>query len=189
MILRFPWRVGWIAMAMLAGGAGGVLAHALPGSVLLLQHKGADLQLTIQFPLEDLIIAAPDLAALEDENPDDPLSQEMMDRLTSYLVRHLLVSEGGAPLPLILFDARLQSAYHDHLGHFMLVVSQWDVAMAGAEPASLMLKYDAVMHEVRNHRATVQWLAKDGEARQISEFGFFRAADGIPLDLLTSGRD
>jgi hypothetical protein len=181
------WRALLLALFALAGGAGGALAHALPGSVLALKQEGAELRLTIQFPLEDLLIAAPDLVALQEAQPDGPLPPELMEGLGGYLERQLSFSEGGAALPLKLSDARLQPAFDDHLGYFMLVVSQWEVAVPTNGVNSLLLKYDAVMHEVRNSRATVQWNAPDGTARPIAEFGFYDA-DGIPLDLRGAGQ-
>lgn len=187
MIWRCFLRSSLLAFAMLTGGAGNVLAHALPGSVLLLRQDGAELQLTIQFPLDDFIIAAPELAALKEVKADTPLSKEMADRLASYLGRHFSLTEGGAPLVLTLSHARIQTAYHDHLGHFMLIVSQWDATGIETEPSSLVLKYDAVMHEVRNHRATVRLLSQNSDARPIAEFGFFDAPKGIPLDLSATG--
>jgi len=44
-----------------------------------------------------------------------------------------------------------------------------------------------VMHEVRNHRATVRFLMQNRDARQIAEFGFLDAEKGIPLDLRATG--
>jgi hypothetical protein len=187
MIRQCLLRSSLLALVMLLGGATSVLAHALPGSVLLLRQDGAELQITIQFPLEDLVIAAPELAALEEAKADAPLPKEMTERLASYLGRHFSLTEGGTPLPLTLSDARIQPAYHDHLGHFMLVVSQWDAASTGTDPGSFVLKYDAVMHEVRNHRATVRLLSQNSDARPIAEFGFFDAGKGIPLDLSATG--
>jgi hypothetical protein len=37
----------------------------------------------------------------------------------------------------------------------MQVVSKWNVAATETVPSSLVLEYDTVMHEVRNHRAIV----------------------------------
>ncbi|PJE35847.1 hypothetical protein CVM52_15075 [Pseudooceanicola lipolyticus] len=175
-------RSSLFALAFLVGSIGSVLAHALPGSVLLLRQQGATLQLTVQFPVEDLIIAAPELAALEKMAADQPLPQEFAAALTRYLGRHLSVTEDGVPLTLKMTDARLQAAYHDHLGHFALLVSQWQMTGVRRDATPLVLTYDAVMHEVRNHRATVQWIEQNGDLRPISEFGYFDAADGIPLD-------
>ena len=67
------------------------------------------------------------------------------------------------------------------------IVTQWRTASIEIEPNSLVLKYDAVMHEVRNHRATVRFLMQNRDARQIAEFGFFDAEKSIPLDLRATG--
>ena len=189
---RLAWRacrVGLLALCVLVSGPGAVLAHALPGSVLLLQPQEAGLQLTIQFPLEDLLIAAPELAALEEATSEGPLRLETAELFNQYTQRHLSLTEDDTTLPLTLAEVRLQSTYHEHLGHFMLVISQWDVANVTSEPSSLVLNYDAVMHEVRNHRATVQWLAQDGALRQVAEFGLSRTEDGILLDSFKMASD
>ncbi|MBE3638113.1 hypothetical protein [Mangrovicoccus algicola] len=176
------WRSGLLALGALVGCAASVLAHALPGSVLLLREQGSSLELTVQFPAEDLIIAAPELSALEALPPSQPLPQELAAALARYLERHLSVTRDAAPLALTMTEARIQSAYHDHLGQFSLVVSQWHVTGTVDRSSRLVLTYDAVMHEVRNHRATVLWGEQNGELRPISEFGYLGAADGVPLD-------
>jgi len=187
MIWRCFIRASLLAYALFFGGAGSVLAHALPGSALLIRQDESELKLTIQFPLEDAIIAEPELAVLEGMKADEPLSHRMEDRLVSYLHHHLSLTAGGASLPLTLYDARIQTAYHDHVGHFLQIVTQWRAASIEIEPNSLVLKYDAVMHEVRNHRATVRFLMQNRDARQIAEFGFLDAEKGIPLDLRATG--
>ncbi len=179
MIRGVRWRPVLLALAVLVGSAGGVLAHALPGSVLLLRQQKERLRLTVQFPLEDLVIAAPELAVLEEVTPGDPLPQEMAARFGGYLLEHMELTGADGVLPLTLAGAVVQPAYHDHLGHFLLVVSEWDVT--GRAPT--VLNYDAVMHEVRSHRAMVQWVAGDGGARPVAEFGYFGADGGVPLDL------
>ncbi len=170
-----------LAVAVLAGSAGAVLAHALPGSVLLLRKQGDALELTIQFPVEDLVVAAPDLAALEALPAGQPVRQDLSAALGRYLGQHLSVTEDAAPLNLTMIDARIQSAYHDHLGHFALIVSQWRIEDVGDLSTAPTLTYDAVMHEVRNHRATVLWNGPDGGTHQISEFGYLDAGEGTAL--------
>ncbi|WP_424930206.1 hypothetical protein [Amaricoccus tamworthensis] len=179
----FPWRPVLLALAVLVGSAGGVLAHALPGSVLLLRQQEDGLRLTIRFPLEDLVIAAPELAVLEEVTPGDPLPQEMAERFGGYLLEHMELTGADGVLPLTLAGAMVQPAYHDHLGHFLLVVSEWNVAGGAGGNAHLVLNYDAVMHEVRSHRATVQWIARDGETRPVAEFGYHGADGGVRLNL------
>ncbi|QPM90446.1 hypothetical protein [Pseudooceanicola algae] len=190
MTWRLSTRAALLALALQVGAGGAALAHPLPGSELLLQQQTADsLHLTIRFPLEDLLVAAPDLAALEKVAPEAPLSQEMIDGLAAYLGQHLSVTEGDAPLPRALTGAHLQATHQDHLGDFTEVVTEWEFANAGTDPASVVLQYDAVMHEVRNHRANVQWLAEGATPRVIENFGFRRARRGIRLTLQETGQD
>jgi hypothetical protein len=194
-----PWRAALFTLAVMIGGTGmgangmgisgmGIIetahAHALPGSLLTFEQQPQDtLKLTLQFPREDLIIAAPELAALAEETPDDALPQPLTDQLGSYLSHHLALIENGDTLPLRLTEAHLTSTYQPQLGDYVLVVTQWNVKTEQAEPDSLLLKYDAVMHEVRNHRAEVEWQTPDGEARRMANFGYFHSAHGVRLNL------
>jgi hypothetical protein len=191
---RASWRTALLVLAVIslgngASGAGGGLietahAHALPGSVLTFEQQPQHtLHLTLQFPREDLLIAAPQLAALGDAKPDAPLAQTLTDQLGDYLSRHLALSKDGDTLPLTLTEAHLISTYQPQLGDYLLVVTQWDVKTKEAEPDSVLLKYDAVMHEVRNHRAEVEWQTPEGDTRLMADFGFFHSAHGVRLDL------
>lgn len=183
------WRYGLLALAVLFGFSGVVLAHALPGSVLSLRQQGAALQLTVQFPVEDLIIAAPELSGLEEVMPGQPLPTELAAAFARYLARHLSVTKDAAPLDLKMTDAEIQASYHDHLGHFALIVSQWNLTGTGNDSTSLRMTYDAVMHEVRNHRAEVRWVEQNGEFLPVAEFGYFGATGGIALDLGAVGQE
>ncbi|WP_405282019.1 hypothetical protein [Cobetia sp. Ld8] len=189
-----PWRAALLTLAVMIGGATlggngmGIIqsahAHALRGSTLIFQPQPQHtLKLTLQFPREDLLIAAPELAALGDAKPDAPLPQALTDQLGDYLSRHLALSKDGDTLPLTLTEAHLTSTYQPQLGDYLLVVTQWDVKTEEAEPDSLLLKYDAVMHEVRNHRAEVEWQTPEGDTRLMADFGFFHSAHGVRLNL------
>ncbi|MDH2295167.1 hypothetical protein [Cobetia sp. 1AS1] len=194
-----PWRAALLTLAVMIGGATlgangmrisgmGIIqtahAHALPGSTLIFQQQPQHtLKLTLQFPREDLLIAAPQLAALGDAKPDAPLPQTLTDQLGDYLSQHLALTKDGDALPLTLTEAHLASTYQPQLGDYLLVVTQWDVKTEEADPDSLLLKYDAVMHEVRNHRAEVEWQTPEGDTRLMADFGFFHSAHGIRLDL------
>ncbi|MDO6673280.1 hypothetical protein [Cobetia amphilecti] len=191
---RASWRTALLALAVIslghgASGAGGGLiatahAHALPGSVLTFDQQPQDtLHLTLQFPREDLLIAAPELAALAEQTPDDALPQPLVDQLGDYLSHHLALSEDGDSLPLRLNEAHLASTYQPQLGDYVLVITEWNVKTEKPEPDSLLLKYDAVMHEVRNHRADVYWQTPDGDTRPLAGFGFFHSAHGVRLNL------
>ena len=194
-----PWRAALLTLAVMIGGIAtgisgmgvsgmGIIqsahAHALPGSTLIFQQQPQHtLKLTLQFPREDLLIAAPQLAALGDAKPDAPLAQTLTDQLSDYLNQHLALSKDGDALPLTLTEAHLTSTYQPQLGDYLLVVTQWNVKTEQAGPDSLLLKYDAVMHEVRNHRAEVEWQTPAGDTRLLADFGFFHSAHGVRLDL------
>ncbi|MGO2503767.1 MAG: hypothetical protein ACTH7C_11585 [Cobetia marina] len=191
---RASWRTALLALAVIslghgASGAGGGLietahAHALPGSVLTFEQQPQHtLHLTLQFPREDLLIAAPALAALGEQAPGQPLPQPLVDQLGDYLSHHLALSEDGDSLPLRLNGAHLASTYQPQLGDYVLVITEWNVKTDKAEPDSLLLKYDAVMHEVRNHRADVYWQTPDGDTRPLAGFGFFHSTHGVRLNL------
>lgn len=191
---RASWCTALLVLAVIslgngASGAGGGLietahAHALPGSVLTFQQQPQDtLHLTLQFPREDLLIAAPELAALGEQAPGQPLPQPLVDQLGDYLRHHLALSEDGDSLPMTLTEARLASTYQPQLGDYVLVITEWNVKTEKPEPDSLLLKYDAVMHEVRNHRADVYWQTPDGDTRPLAGFGFFHSAHGARLNL------
>ncbi|WP_368448087.1 hypothetical protein [Cobetia amphilecti] len=191
---RVFWRTALLALAVIslghgASGAGGGLietahAHALPGSVLTFEQQPQHtLHLTLQFPREDLLIAAPELAALGEQAPGQPLPQPLVDQLGDYLSHHLALSANHTPLTLQLVGARLESTYQPQLGDYVLVITEWNVKTDKAEPDSLLLKYDAVMHEVRNHRADVYWQTPDGDTRPLAGFGFFHSAHGVRLNL------
>ncbi|UTV88392.1 hypothetical protein KDX00_08050 [Cobetia amphilecti] len=199
-----PWRAALLTLAVMIGGATlgangmrisgmgisgmGIIqtahAHALPGSTLIFQPQSQHtLKLTLQFPHEDLLIAAPQLAALGDAKPDAPLPQTLTDQLGDYLSQHMALSKDGDTLPLTLTEAHLTSTYQPQLGDYLLVVTQWNLSYEGGLPDSLLLKYDAVMHEVRNHRAEVEWQTPEGDTRLMADFGFFHSAHGVRLDL------
>ena len=194
-----PWRAALLTLAVMIGGIAtgisgmgvsgmGIIqsahAHALPGSTLIFQQQPQHtLKLTLQFPREDLLIAAPQLAALGDAKPDAPLAQTLTDQLSDYLNQHLALSKDGDALPLTLTEAHLTSTYQPQLGDYLLVVTQWNLNYEGAMPDSLLLKYDAVMHEVRNHRAEVEWQTSAGDTRLMANFGYFHSAHGVRLNL------
>lgn len=199
-----PWRAALLTLAVMIGGAtlGGngmgisgfgisgmgivqtAHAHALPGSVLTFEQQPQDtLHLTLKFPREDLLIAAPELATLGEQAPGQPLPQPLVDQLGDYLSHHLALSEDGDSLPLRLNEAHLTSTYQPQLGDYVLVITEWNVTTEKAEPDSLLLKYDAVMHEVRNHRADVYWQTPDGATRPLAGFGFFHSSHGVRLNL------
>ncbi|MFW2589482.1 hypothetical protein [Sagittula sp. SSi028] len=174
-------RAALIACAGLLAGTGTVLAHALPGSALVLRQNDDVVQLRVQFPVEELIAAAPDLIALEDVPEGEALPDDLAQALAAYMASHLQIMDGALAVPLAFEGARVQSAFHDHVGQFAMIVTDWTFVSTAFDPADLVLRYDAIMHEVRNHRATVQWATADGALRRVGAYGYFDAGEGLRL--------
>ncbi|THH36127.1 hypothetical protein E4Z66_13820 [Aliishimia ponticola] len=173
-----------LAGAMLAGaGSDTARAHGLPGSVLTLQQAENRLELVIELPLEDLIIAEQKLAPLAEAEPGAPLPSQQASAIAAYFADHLALGQDACPAALTLTEARLRAAQDHHRGRYMLVIARFAVAPADTAPLwPLELRYDAVMHEVRSHRAMVYWRASDGAAQGLADFGYHTALRG-PLVL------
>lgn len=71
---------------------------------------------------------------------------------------------------LTLTRATLEQGQNDHVGKYVNLVV--DFVATDSPAAALTLAYDAVMHEVRNHRATVYWRKADGPPEGLADFGF-----------------
>ncbi|WP_460313634.1 hypothetical protein [Aliiglaciecola aliphaticivorans] len=162
-----------LAVLLCVGGVNLASAHALPGSQLTFSQDGEQLELSLQIALEDLIIADPGFKTLMGEANGHKLSGKNFDHLAAYFEKHIKLAHQSSDLPLTLSSASLKEEMQDHLGTYVLLVSQLMVDIPnGASVFPMTLTYDAVMHEVRNHRATVFW-QQHGEAnKRIANFGF-----------------
>lgn len=175
MILVFFLRAIRLAVMALAFTAPIAFAHSLPGSVLTFSQQGASLNLTVTFPLEDLAIAERYFHSLENKALTEPLSEQEQAYLFTYFQQHLEIKKDAKTLPYHLLDAELKSAYHHDLGNYVLVVSHLTFSLDSANAAlPLVLDYDAVMHEIRSHRANVYWQTVAGAREKLSSFRFKR---------------
>jgi len=134
------------------------LAHALPGTSLTIRAEAEATLLTITLPLHELDLAMPDGTGLGSDPATGPVPEGARERIAAYLATHLAVATASAEdLDLRLAEARLERAQDDHVGAYDLLVIDL-TAPAAAFP--LTLRYDAIMHEVRNHRAAVHLQAQ-----------------------------
>ena len=156
-------------------------AHALPGTVIEIWRENGLLQISITLPIEDLVIAEPSLADLA-ETEGVPNSADR-DRLANYFAAHSVFQQGATALPMALTDAALGSDYNDHVGAFATVRLAFQAPLPAATLFPLTLQHDAVMHEVRNHRATVVWTPPDGPPQILDVFGY-RTENGEPKPIL-----
>ena len=177
---RGAGRAAGLALVAWLGTVATAAAHALPGSVLLLSHRDDELRLTLQVALDDLILAAPDVRDLEDLPVGRNLPAEELSRLDAYLAGHVALERGAAALPLSLSSASLVPAANDHVGAFTLVVTELSAPLPGtADVSPLTLFYDAVMHEIRRHDATVYWVPSGAPPLPVAEFRY-GIVDGRP---------
>ncbi len=167
---------GWALVLVLfleLSRAGVVFAHALPGSLLTFSQDEEGSTLTISLPLEDLALAHSAFAALQEAPLDKALPADRIERLAEYFADHVAIEHNTMDLPLTLESAVLRSARNEHVGRYTLLVLSFPVGVSNvADAAPLTLTYDAVMHEVRNHRATVFWTSPDERPVMIADFGF-----------------
>ena len=160
-------------------------AHPLPGSTLTLSIEDEQLTLSITLPIEDLVIAAPQLHPLETQALGQDLPPEVLSTVTAYFDQHLSIEHPSSALPLTLTGATLQTAQTEEAGQFTTLILSLTTPVPEAlfDPGALFplhLTYDAVMHEVRNHRATVFWTAPGAAALPLANFGF-QTLGGVPI--------
>lgn len=150
-----------LRFAVLALGAASTptigFSHALPGSTLTFSRDDDSLDLTITLLLQELILALPTLAGLEDLPKPDPLPAAVQAQLADYFAAHLiLLPADQAALNQQLISAQLDEAQNDDVGLYDLPVVDLAAPLAPDQTLfPLTITYDAVMHEVRNHQATV----------------------------------
>ncbi|WP_409439921.1 hypothetical protein [Psychromonas sp. GE-S-Ul-11] len=157
-------------------------AHSLPGSVVTLSEQTDQaLSVSISFPLEDLLIAAPELKALSQVDVDQKLSDKLLEELAAYLQQHLSLQRAGEKLPIKAQQAEVDVVYNEHLGYFKSVFVTLLVTHKAPEKwFPLQLSYDVIMHEIRNHRATVYWQEADKSLTKLTNFGF-KKSQGKPV--------
>ncbi len=163
-------RVAILALSLFCSGITAVQAHALPGSVLTFSQDQESLTLSISLPVEDLALAAPSLAMLESWTPDQDMP---LADIAAYFEEHLVLRNASGNFALSLTQTALQTDANHNVGEYVLLVLQFtsDVPADG-DIFPLSLTYDAVMHEIRNHRATVLWAEPGSSLQLLADFGF-----------------
>lgn len=167
------WRAVLLA-SQLAFGMGSVAqAHSLPAAVLVFSQADQNLDLSITLAVHDLEIAAPQFASFSDAQVSQDLPIESIAGLTEYLSTHLLVQHEGTDLPFTISNASLGTASHEDVGTYqILTIALTSTVGSDADVFPLTIRYDAVMHEVRNHRAQVYWTEPNQDHVRLTEFGF-----------------
>jgi len=158
--------------------------HSLPDSKLTFTKSEQQLNLSISFPLEDLLLASPDLSEINQVTVGSALSLQLQDQLESYIIAHLRLQQSNTDLPITFVSASVESAENEHVGLYKLLLSHLTLpGVVDGNVFPLTLSYDAVMHEIRNHRATVFWESSTSGKIVLAEFGFKRL-NGKPKPVL-----
>ncbi len=144
-------------------------AHPLPGAVIVISVDPTRLSLTVSVPAADLALAK--VGRTAQSLDESPIPRDIKQALATYFAGHLrLTVDGQTNLTLTLNRTYLERATHEHLGAFTLLVLDFSAPLAsGSTVFPLTLTYDAVMHEIRNHRATVFWRNSGQEPVAIGE--------------------
>lgn len=159
-------------------------AHSLPGSQLVLSHqKDQPLILTLQFPLEEAIMANPKLASLNDETVGEAISQKGAHALGEYLSQHVQLRQGKNALPMTMTKASVETGYNAHVGEFKQLNIDYELPLEREQALPLLLNYDAILHQIRSHKVDVYWQNPEGDKLRLAHFGY-HLQDGKPKSYL-----
>jgi hypothetical protein len=143
-------------------------AHPLPSTIVTYRVDANSLDVTLTIPLHELALALPAVKALGETPAEAAVTGDLLPQLADYFAGHMaLVAADHSALVLGMTDARIGGAEHEDIGHYALLVVDLSAPIKPSQQVfPTTLTYDAVMHEVRNHRAEVfsQSLGKDPKA-------------------------
>lgn len=143
----------------------GLLAHGLPGSTLTFQTRGDRVGLRITMPLEEFNLVLSKLGDVDLDQGFRALSEPEIRRIYNYLMKHLVLTDLKENIvEFSMLSARIDGAFDDHVGQYQLLVVELSASQV---TFPLTLQYDAIMHEIRNHRATMFLEQSDGTVLNI----------------------
>ncbi|KUP93480.1 hypothetical protein [Tritonibacter horizontis] len=156
-------KVRLLAVGLLAALAAAepAVAHPMPDTEITVDAAPGRLTLTIRVALSDLDLAMPEASFTDAE----ALTLAEAEAVGAYFGAHVkLLSADGNSLPVALDQVRLLREDDPDVGAYEEVEVTASVL---ADPSqTLTLVYDAVLHQIANHRAVV------------------RASDGTPLGVI-----
>lgn len=145
-------RLAYTAFAAaLVLGTEGLRAHPMPDTEIVVTREAASVEFEVRIPLDDLMLVLPDLDAAA------PLSDSARSQIAEYLGAHLRLEEAsgaGAAVAVTIDMVRLQKGTDSHVGEYREV--EIGARAASVAEGPLTLRYDAVLHQVANHRALVR---------------------------------
>ena len=159
-------------------------AHALPGSELVFKEVSSKPGITLSFPLEDFLIAAPHLSFVANLSSLTALSDGETARLTDYFSKHLVIARKKQRVRYSLQSINVSDAFNEHVGDYKRVTVRFTLSsehVLDDRFFPLELQFDAIMHEIRSHRTTVFFEpSKRGKKLKLAQF-VYQEKDGTPL--------
>lgn len=177
-------RAFWLALSFFCSAPS--FAHSLPGSqIQLSQESEKILDISIEFALKDLVIAAPELNSLKSDQIAQELSPDKSKTLSTYLRQHLTVQQNNQTLGLTSLKARLETRHNHHVGTFVVVITNIQAQLLQSNVFPLTLTYDAIQHEIRSHRVDVDWKNTQGTLENLINYGYHQLGATPESYLLT----
>ncbi|AXT40052.1 hypothetical protein D1814_15855 [Alteromonas sp. BL110] len=163
-----------------------VSAHSLPGSELVFKNIGPKASLSLSFPLEELIIAAPELDFIEHASSLADLTNREKSQLNQYFRHHIQLKPSNAKSQYAFLSPSLHSlvlteAFNEHVGNYKRVEAQFSLGIETLQHDffPLALRYDAIMHEIRSHRVAVFFESAKNRKTKLTDF-IYREVNGEP---------
>lgn len=134
---------------------GGLQAHPMPNSILLLDVKEKGVKAELQWPLKELQLAFPHEQLDVDVNT---LLQRKGEWLDNYLRRHMQVTDSAGHIwTLTINSKKVITTEQAYTGAFHeLVFELWLQAPEGSSPRHFIMHYDAIMHQVVTHKMLIR---------------------------------
>lgn len=167
-----------MGLAVTCLNASQAMAHALPGTTITLTPGQTALGVVVEIPLHELALAFPQ-GRLDGITV---LSPQQKDLLLMYLREHMAFTpRGAAALPIAAANMELREATHENIGNYQVL----DVTMslpvrAQTDLFPLQLRFDGVIHKVRNHDADVFLALPSGEKRLVGEIAYSYTSKDVP---------
>ena len=158
------------ALSLLAGR---VTAHSLPGTVITVSYRDASAAMRLELPADELALALPSFA------PDQT------GGLADYFAEHIgLTTASGAACPQDGATFAIAKAESPDVGTYELLVADLSFGLPPRPDYPLRLRFDAIIHAVRNHRAEVFLQVQGRPPVPLGHFAYDYGTKSVPaIDL------
>lgn len=152
----FPRIFKWLFIGLLLGRAsGGLLAHPMPSSAVLLDLQATGVAAELQLPLGELQLALGQRLNVLDH--PETLVARSGPALRAYLLAHVRpVGADGQPWAVAVRELAVDKTEQTNTGPYQeLTAHLWLRPPTGASSRAFTLHYDVIMHQLVTHSALV----------------------------------